>query len=416
MCYEIRTVLLASNIPTTARPNHIEIVSPNPIKKPQPLHQSDQTQNEFALPGTLILLDLSPCSPVKCSMKLQNPQREDAMRETVIDCQVGNSASRRVLLGFAPASLLHNLSFADVLNEDTGQGYQRRFNARHSQDFRRYIREPTAATLPLTFNLRPGCGGRWRLKEQGRGGAQLIIEKGAGRIMAQVDCQHRLGYLGDLDIPLPFMCFLGLDVSEEMEVFNIINSKAKGLSTSLLDFHDAQLSQDLAKERPEIFIALYLNSEATSPWHSQLDLGGSTTSGLQRRASLRTMQKAIKRFLTATHILDLHTTEHAAAVVLGFWQAVAETLPEQWANPRKHILNKGIGVYALMDIAADIYGETRSRSDSDPRLFVNTLLDFADQVDWSNEGPFKGLGGEGGVRIAVDYLRVARQTPQLKAV
>jgi hypothetical protein len=31
------------------------------------------------------------------------------------------------------------------------------------------------------------------------------------------------------------MCFLGLTEREEMEVFNVINSKAKGLSTSLLD-------------------------------------------------------------------------------------------------------------------------------------------------------------------------------------
>ena len=333
-----------------------------------------------------------------------------------LDCQVGNSAARRVLLGFAPASLLHRLSFADILNEDTGQGYQRRFNAKHSQDFRRYIREPTAATLPLTFNLRPDTDGLWRLTEQGGGRAQLIIEQSARKIMAQVDCQHRLGYLEDLEIPLPFMCFLGLGVTDEMEVFNIINSKAKGLSTSLLDFHDAQLSQDLAKERPEIFIALYLNSEPSSPWHRQLDLGGSTTSGLQRRASLRTMQKAIKRFLAATRILDLHPAEHAAVVVLGFWQAIAEILPEQWARPRRHVLNKGVGVYALMDIAADIYGESKDKFGSDPRLFVNALLDFADQVDWSNEGPFKGLGGEGGVRIAVDYLREVRYSAQLKAV
>ena len=334
----------------------------------------------------------------------------------IVDCQVGNSASRRVLLGFASASLLHRLSFADVLNEDTGQGYQRRFNAKHSQDFRKYIREPKAATLPLTFNLRPASDGRWRLVERGPARAQLIIEKDADKIMAQVDCQHRLGYLGDLDISLPFMCFLGLDVSEEMEVFNIINSKAKGLSTSLLDFHDAQLSQDLAEERPEIFIALYLNSEDKSPWHRQLDLGGRATSGLQRRASLRTMQKAIKRFLATTRILDLHPAEHAAAVILGFWQAVAETLPEQWAKPRNHILNKGVGVYALMDIAADIYGEVTDKSGSASRTFVNALLDFADQVDWSNEGPFKGLGGEGGVRIAVDYLRGVRQAERLKAV
>ena len=339
------------------------------------------------------------------------------MRGTlVVDCQVGNSAARRVLLGFAPARLLHSLSFPDVLNEDTGRGYQRRISTKHSQDFRRYIQEPTAATLPLTFNLRPGSERSWRLEEEGNGRAQLVIEKGAGKIMAQVDCQHRLGYLGDLDIPLPFMCFLELDVTEEMEVFNIIHSKAKGLSTSLLDFHDAQLSQDLAKERPEIFVALYLNSESNSPWFRQLDLGGTTTSGLQRRASLRTMQKAIKRFLAATRILESNSSEYAAGVVLSFWQAIAETLPSQWVKPRKHVLNKGVGVYALMDIAADIYCETKDKPSTAVNRFVNPLLDFANKVDWSNEGPLKGLGGEGGVRTAVEYLRGVRQGVQLKDV
>ena len=44
------------------------------------------------------------------------------------------------------------------------------------------------------------------------------------------------------------MTFLGLTELEEMEVFNTINGKAKGLSASLLDFHSAQLSTDLASD------------------------------------------------------------------------------------------------------------------------------------------------------------------------
>lgn len=341
-------------------------------------------------------------------------ERVQLSNSVVLDCQLGKSATRQVLLGFATASLLYRLSFADVLNEDTGQGYQRRFNTKHSQDFRNYIRKPNAATLPLTFNLRPDTTAHWQLQDQGSSRARLIIDNGASRIMAQVDCQHRLGHLGDLDISLPFMCFLGLEISEEMEVFNIINSKAKGLSTSLLDFHDAQLSEDLAKERPEIFIALYLNREVKSPWYRQLDLGGTTTSGLRRRASLRTLQKAIRRFLNATRVLDVYPPEHAAAVVLAFWQAVAEVLPDQWTRHRKHVLNKGVGVYALMDIAADIYSEAQDRPWVDRRLFVNALHDFAGQVDWSSNGPFKGLGGEGGVLMAVKYLRGVRREARQK--
>lgn len=202
------------------------------------------------------------------------------MEEITIDCMLGASAQRQVVLGFAPADLLHRLSFADILDEDTGRGYQRRFNPQHSLDFRRYIQRDQSATIPLTFNLRPGPDTAWRITELGEGRVRLAISPLAGKVLSQVDCQHRLGHLNDLAVELPFMCFIGLSEREEMEVFNVINSKAKGLSTSLLDFHDAQLAGDLAADRPELFVALHLNNDSQSPWHRQLDLGGQKTSGL----------------------------------------------------------------------------------------------------------------------------------------
>lgn len=209
--------------------------------------------------------------------------------EVSIDCMVGRSAGRSVLLGFAPAHVLHALSFADVLDEDTGRGYQRRFNSQHSLDFRRYIQRKDSATIPVTFNLRPTTDGAWSITDITERRARLDVAVGASKVLAQVDCQHRLGHLADLSVELPFMCFVGLTEREEMEVFNVINSKARGLSASLLDFHDAHLASDLANERPELFVALFLRNESTSPWHRQLDLGGNSTSGLGRRASLRTI-------------------------------------------------------------------------------------------------------------------------------
>ncbi|ESY22249.1 MULTISPECIES: DGQHR domain-containing protein [unclassified Mesorhizobium] len=333
----------------------------------------------------------------------------------VIPCTMGMSADRPVLIGFAPANLLHAFSFADVLNEDTELGYQRRFNSQHSQDFRRYIRQPGASTIPLTLNLRPEESG-WRVVELGAGQARLEIDPAAGKIMAQVDCQHRLGCLEDLEISLPFMCYVGLSLKEEMEVFSTINSKAKGLSTSLLDFHDAHLAADLAKDRPELFIALHLHNDPDSPWCRQLDLGGAATSGMARRASLRTMQKAIKRFLAASKALKTRSPEKVAQIVLSFWRAVAEVLPAQWSTPRKHILTKGVGVYALMDIAADLYNEADGSAKLDRGYFVNRLADFALEVDWTTSGRLKGFGGEGGVREAVEYIRATRRRPHLKVV
>src|ERR1700722_6954369 len=178
---------------------------------------------------------------------------------TKLFCTLGVSVHRKVILGFAPSNLLAALSFADVLDEDTGLGYQRRFNSVHSQDFRRYVQEEGSSTIPLTFNLRPAVEGSWTLTEAD-GGAVLEVRPDAGKMMARVDCQHRLGYLGDKDVSLPFMCFIGLSVRYEMEIFSGINSKAKGSTTSVLVFHDASLSSDPWKDRPELFISLQLNS------------------------------------------------------------------------------------------------------------------------------------------------------------
>src|SRR5208283_6214706 len=97
----------------------------------------------------------------------------------IIDGMVGMSAHRKVFVGFAPANVLHGLSFADILDEDTGRGYQRRFNPQHSLDFRKYIQSPTSSTIPLTFNLRPSFQAAWQLISTTGHRVQLRIEAGA---------------------------------------------------------------------------------------------------------------------------------------------------------------------------------------------------------------------------------------------
>ncbi len=320
----------------------------------------------------------------------------------------GTSGHRRAVVGFAPASLLASLSFADVLDESTGRGYQRRFSHDHSLDFRRYIQSTGSATPPLTFNLRPRPDGAWRVK--GRGArVEIQIERAAGPILAQVDCQHRLGHLRDLSVSLPFMVFLGLTEHEELEIFNTINSKAKGLSSSLLDFHESKLLKDFAGERPELFVALHLNDSTDSPWYKQLDLGGQVTSGMTRRASLRTMQKAVKRFMAASGILEEETPQTIAELVVEYWAAVASVLAPAWAKPRNHFLTKGIGVYALMGILADLWAELRNSGLPPNRTnFASLLSDFASDFNWSTTGPLRGLGGESGAKEALTLLRNAR--------
>ncbi|MDA1370236.1 MAG: DGQHR domain-containing protein [Proteobacteria bacterium] len=330
--------------------------------------------------------------------------------------KLGLSGGREVFIGFASSSLLSAISIADVLDESTGKGYQRPINNKHSLDFRKFIQQPGAATIPLTFNLRPRKDDAWTITSS-KSGDKLAVNLDVKNIMYQVDCQHRLGFLSDLSIDFPFMAFVGLSQQEEMRVFNTINGKAKGLSSSLLDFHEAKLVKDIENIRPELVISIKLTEDELSPWYKQLNLGGKQTIGVKRRASLRTMQKAVKRFLKETSALEDREVNDVYEIVRCFWQCVAEVVSKEWSDPRKHMINKGIGVYSLMSVAADLYVEgSRSGVDSWERYFAGKLSDFMPAFDWSSSGTLKGLGGEAGVAEAVEQLRKFRSKAKLKVV
>ena len=188
----------------------------------------------------------------------------------------GKCGQLPVVLGCAPARDLCEMSFADVLDETTGRGYQRPMDTRHSREFREYIESSRATTIPLTFNLRGPEGDAWTLDRAPNGAAALLRIRRPDDVfapaLARVDCQHRLGMMSDSPIALTFQCFLGLTAEEEMAIFNVINGKAKGLSSSL-DYHTTILTPDLATIQVELYIAKKLNDDPRSVWHGKVKLG-----------------------------------------------------------------------------------------------------------------------------------------------
>lgn len=325
---------------------------------------------------------------------------------------IGRCGDRDVFIGFAPASLLAKVSFADLLDEGTGKGYQRRFHREHSLEFKKYIQQPNASTIPLTFNLRPDHSQYWKLDRHmdTPNAATLRVSGSHVQVMAQVDCQHRLGHLGDSPIQFAFMTFIGLTVVEEMEVFRVINGKAKGLSGSLLDFTEARLAADnLSIVKPELYIALQLHENPLSPWYQRLDLGGKSTLGTKRQASLRSMQNASKRFLREAKLPVSKKHDATVRLLIDFWTAVSMVLPQEWAAPRAYMLTKGIGVYSLMSLAGVLVHEAmQANRTCNLDYFISKLSDFLDGIDWSNQGSLHGYGGGGGADAVLALLQQMR--------
>ncbi len=307
---------------------------------------------------------------------------------------VGKCGSLDVFLGFAPARLLHSISLVDVLNEDTGKGYQRPRNRRHSLDFKQYISRQDSSTIPLTFNLRSELSDAWEIRIEGDGHATLRICPSV-KCLAQVDCQHRLGELHDSDIPLAFMTFISLDLRAEMGLFVIINSKAKGLSSSLTDFHESNLLNDLAAESPHLYIARKLNEDPQSPWFRLIRYGGETTAGLKRRTSFRMMQKTIAKLLNQIKSLDIGSVEDKYALVVSFWRAVATVFSDEWQDHRHNLLTKGVGLYSLTLLLADFVRGAGTAS-LDDQFFIQQLKPLKERIDWNTKGMFADAGGQKG--------------------
>lgn len=327
-----------------------------------------------------------------------------------------------VVLGAASAAELCSVSFADVLDEAKDEGYQRPIDVHHSKEFRAYIERPGATTIPLTFNLRGKEGEGWSLGPVDRRGVSTLKvrrpQPGAPPVLAQVDCQHRLGMMQDSGTSLTFQCFLGLSPQEEMAIFNVINGKAKGLSSSLLDYHTTKLTPDLATVQVDLFVAKLLNDDPASVWHGKVKLGGAGTQGSARRISLRGLQTATKHLLQrcpfGPNSQLLPTDQYQ--IVRSFWAAVAAVWPTVWNHPRTHLLVKGVGVNALSMLAGDIITAVLSRQQSaDVDTFVAYLSPLAD-LDWSTTGTFKAFGGRQGASEAHQLLAARLFAPGLAVV
>jgi DGQHR domain-containing protein len=316
---------------------------------------------------------------------------------------IGACGDRDVFLGFAPASILYNLSCADILNDDTGEGYQRPYNKKHSENFKQYINLEGSSTIPLTFNLRKGLSGFWKIKQNDNGSATLLLDKN-NKSLAQVDCQHRLGELKDSDVPLAFMSFIGLDLREEMAMFTVINSKAKGLSSSLTDYHESNLLDDIASDAPHLYIARKLNEDFRSPWYRLIRYGGETTSGLKRRTSFRMMQKSVQQFLKDINGHYTGGLDDKYGLVVEYWNAIQKTFSAEWKEHRHHLITKGVGLYSLMMLLSDMI-KANPQANIDEDYFLSLLEPLKQKIDWKSNGTFANAGGQKGAKEAYLTLK-----------
>lgn len=274
-------------------------------------------------------------------------------------------------------------------------GYQRPPEKKRVKDFSNYLQnEPASFVTPILLNSRSTL----EFHEEGNGKGHILIPK--KNCLAIVDGQHRtLGTIqvDNCDIPIPFMLFDNLNVAMEKELFITINKEQKKVSMSHVKFIGQE--NDLISQ-----IVVRLEQDADSPWFKKVNLVG--LKGTKRPVSLDSLSNATRELLQFGEIKMLNI-EQQYILVRDFWEVVSKVWPDAWEAPKNSLLRKSMGTLAISKLGGYVLPQCLIKKDNCLELDKEKLTNLfmrASNVNWMNNGDFKGFSGRQGASLVKNAL------------
>jgi len=310
-----------------------------------------------------------------------------------------------MFIGVMNSSDIIQIADVDVRDEQTNPGgYQRYRDEARCRRIAEFINQPTSA-LPgsILFNLR-GSATFVSDSEQGSHGTLLIPNsKSAAWI---VDGQHRIGGFEytEREFMLPVVFFDSLARRQEMVNFSVINDTQKGINTSLTLSLLGELRENIVDWKLQAHDIVYqLNRDSNSPWFERVNMTGAK--GMHRPVNLASFANALKPLLRQHGFFQTMELRDQVLLLKRFWSVTRDMFPDAWSEPRRYVLLKTLGVYAMSQIAAYIFELCAANggdfSQERMREYLNPLTDF----DWHYEtSPFRALGGMKGCKEAASVL------------
>jgi len=166
-----------------------------------------------------------------------------------------------------------------------------------------------------------------------------------------IDGQHRMFGLRQArtKYDLVVNAFVGLDVAEQAKQFKTINSKQKGVPTSLLyDLLDLTKDGTYVQQRGHE-LATKLNEDPESPWKGQIDMTGSGD-GLITQTRVVT---ALEGLISERGALFQYSEEEQYGILRNYFVAIKNIFGSDWAN-KNSVLTKALGFSALLTVLPQV--------------------------------------------------------------
>ena len=302
-------------------------------------------------------------------------------------------------------------------------GYQRAFDEKRSTKARNYAEESYQPFWPESIlaireddNLEDEETVEWTFTPESNtidqfGTLAVTYTKGLAhyinnkdepwrRAFSQVDCQHRLGTMGESEKSVTFCVIPGISRREEAIVFRAINQNQKAIPTSLVD---TIIFLTDPNAPPQISWAWNLNEDVGSPFYKLVDTGGRGQSGTLIK--FRGLQKSLKSLVPARHIdKGAIDSEQGYLFARNFWQVVSDTWPTEFQNKNEYKMMVNPGVLALSRLGRRLFESKLDVQDFSKTPVEDYLQKSKHLVDWSATGPLKDATGKGAEKRVFDQL------------
>lgn len=304
--------------------------------------------------------------------------------------------------GFVSSQNAINFSYSKLYNDPSGKGYQRPIDKRRSKDFAKYLSQgEDALYTPILLNA---CG-NWEFyayDKQRPSFGRLICKKKA----TLMDGQHRLSgireYIAETDSTLnvPFLAFHYLDEDEEIKLFDVINTKTKGIGTSL--------SRYLNRDNDGIsWVATNLILKPESPFFSKGTLIGKRTK--EKNITLQNVYNIVK-LLTGKSQLEKLSKEKKLNLALFYFNLIKDLFPDEWDDNKLFRMTHVTCLNALAIAGNTIINNNYLVKSQQPDSvkIANLILKLKD-IDWTSNGDLKYLKGVAGSKmLASDILNCVK--------
>lgn len=324
----------------------------------------------------------------------------------------------KVYRGYARLCDLSVISKADIYDQkENPTGTQRDLNPKHAREAYEYVRNRELAFWPEVFLCERDDSAVEFIPSDVNSSIGILkvnldIVTEPGKIaISRVDGNHRLHYadgtqegFSPIERTVSFCLASNISLEEEIILFRDINNNQRRMNTSHLDNIEARLSTEekQKREHPDLYIALTLGRDETSPFFNRVYEGGKKGPG--QLVPLRNLRTGIQYMMSRpTKLTALNDAEAQYRVIRNFFLAVKKWQPKAWEEPSKYLLLRGSGLWGICFIGSDVIDRVLKQgkySEDDMYAILKSGKDW----DWSNKGDFQGYGGRGGASKIFDQV------------